>query len=168
MYHDWVLIKSNSLSSDNVASNWVKIWGYYNTASPCTAAAWGPNYENLCSLSPIEDCAKSGILSCAIFSHQMFCNAYRDRNNKLTALRLMIYCEYLQWVPCLPHLFLSLASLVPLDPFLEDGSRWPGSCRAYHLCSWIPSWGLKEEVEFLELPKAIIMITIIITENRLW
>lgn len=115
-----------------------------------------------------EGSVKSGILSCAIFSHQMFCNAYRGRNNKLTALRLMIYCEHLPWVPCLPHLFLSLASLVPLDPFLEDGSHWPGSCRAYHLCSWTPSWGLKEEVEFLELPKAIIMITIIITENRLW
>lgn len=43
-----------------------------------------------------EGSVKSGILSCAIFSHQMVCNAYRGRNNELTALRLMIYCENLQ------------------------------------------------------------------------
>lgn len=156
-----------------MASNWIKIWRYYITTRCFSIAMHCCNIETQwCQIVWFEShrgegSVKSGILSSAKFSHQTACNAHRGGNNKLTALRLVIYCRHLQWVPCPPPLFLSLASLVPLAPSLEDGSHWPGTCKAYHLCSWTPSWGLKEEVEFLELPKAIIMITIIITVNRL-
>lgn len=137
------------------------------STSPCTAVTRRHNDAVWFESRWGEGTIKSGILSSAKFSHQTSCNTHRGGNNKFTALRLVIYCQHLQWVPCPPPPFLSLASLVPLAPSPEDGFRWPGTCKAYHPCSWTPSWGLKEEVEFLELPRAIIMITIIITVNRL-
>lgn len=156
-----------------MASNWIKTWGYYITTWCFSITMHCCNIETQwCQLVWFEPhwgegSVKSGILSSAKFSHQTACNARRGGKNKLTALRLVIYCWHLRWVPCPPPLFLSLVSLVPLAPSLEGGSHWPGTCKAYHLCSWTPSWELKEEVESLELPKAIIMTTIIITVNRL-
>lgn len=55
IYHDRVLLKSHSLSPDNMTSNWVKVWGHYSTASPCTAATWRQNDGNLWGLSPTEE-----------------------------------------------------------------------------------------------------------------
>lgn len=76
---------------------------------------------------------------------------------------IYIYTFSLQSVPCPLHLFPLWVSLVLLAPSLGGGFLGPESYRACHLCSWTPSWELKEEVEFPELPKVIIMIIIIIT-----
>lgn len=171
IYHGWVLQSQNLMNLfqttwHHIESKYEDITSQHGaSASPCTAATSRHNYANMSGLKPLEERGLLGMVSYHLLNSA--CNAHKGGNSKLTAPRLATYFRHLQWVPCPPPLFLSLASLVPLAPSLGDGSHWPGTCKAYHLCSWTPSWGLKEEVEFLELPKAIITITIIITVNRL-
>lgn len=75
--------------------------------------------------------------------------------------RIMMVSFSLLSVPYPLHLFPLWASLALLAPSLEGGFPGPETYMACRLCSWTPSWELKEEVEFPELPKVIIMIIII-------